>query len=200
MIKIIKVIATAALVMSASNALAVVISSTNTADFNLTAESFVPSGFTTANMVSASGDMTLSTNGGDQAGYIDFTGVLVDEEYVLLSGSNFDVSFSSQQTAFAMDYVDEASASTFNLDFFDGLTNVGSTSFAAASFGTAEFIGFISTVAFDRVEVREVGGGSVDEGFQFYTAEVAAVPEPGSLAIFGLGLVGLGYMQRRKTA
>ena len=68
-----------------------------------------------------------------------------------------------------------------------------------SSFGTAEFIGFTSTVAFDRVEIREDDGtNNTDEFFQFYSAE--AISEPGSLAVFGLGLLGLGYMRRRKTA
>ncbi len=97
-----------------------------------------------------------------------------------------------------MNYLDDGDVSTFSLNFFDGLTNVGSTSFVTASIGSAEFIGFISTVAFDRVEVREDIGGLTNEAFQFYSAE--AVPEPGSLAIFGLGLLGLGYMRRRKAA
>ena len=33
-----------------------------------------------------------------------------------------------------------------------------------------------------------------------YVTFDAAVPEPGSLAVFGLGLLGLGYMRRRKMA
>jgi hypothetical protein len=56
-------------------------------------------------------------------------------------------------------------------NFFDGASNVGNTSFTTSTFGTVEFIGFISTAAFDRVEVRE-GDGSCnsDEFFEFYSA------------------------------
>ncbi|MEM7541767.1 MAG: PEP-CTERM sorting domain-containing protein, partial [Pseudomonadota bacterium] len=66
-------------------------------------------------------------------------------------------------------------------------------SFTTSSFGTAEFIGFISSAAFNRVEVRENdGGANSDEFFQFFTA--TAVPEPTTLALMvgSLGLLGFG--------
>jgi len=208
MFKFVKVILAAALLMSASSVSAAVIISTDASDFNLTSETFPNTGFTNSNIVSVSGNITLDnavgvgTGVGDFTGtaaYTNFTGALSGDEYVLNGDENFDLIFSSQQTAFAMDYVDASIASTFNLTFFDGASNVGSTSFVTSSFGTAEFIGFISSVAFDRVEIREDDGtGNSDEFFQFHTAE--AVSEPGSLAVFGLGLLGLGYIRRRKAA
>ncbi|MBK17454.1 MAG: hypothetical protein CMM52_01265 [Rhodospirillaceae bacterium] len=202
---IVKTVLTAALILGVSNASAAVITSTDIADFNLTSESFATAGFSNSNLVSVSGNLTLDNAEGignpatGTAGYSNFTGALSGDEYVLNGDENFNLIFSSTQTAFAMDYVDASIASTFNLTFFDGASNVGSTSFATSSFGTAEFIGFISTVGFDRVEIREDDGvGNTDEFFQFYAAE--AVSEPGSLLIFGLDLVGLGYARRRKAA
>lgn len=207
MFKFVKVFLSAALLMSASSVSAAVIISTDASDFHLTSESFPTTAFTNSNIVSVSGNITLDNadgvgTGGDNTGshgYSNFTGALTGDEYVLNGDENFNLIFSSQQTAFAMDYVDTSIASTFNLTFFDGASNVGSTSFVTSSFGTAEFIGFTSTVAFDRVEIREDDGtNNTDEFFQFYSAE--AISEPGSLAVFGLGLLGLGYMRRRKTA
>tara|TARA_Y100001934_G_scaffold151747_1_gene181927 strand:+ start:56786 stop:57406 length:621 start_codon:yes stop_codon:yes gene_type:complete len=204
MTKFFKTLATALLVLGVSNASAVVISSTNTADFNLTLETF-PGGtgapFTNDPIVSVSGNITV-----DNADFLPTTGsakftenfaALSGLEYIVSGDENFDLSFSSLQNAFAINYLDEGDISTFSLTFFDGLTNVGSTSFVTPSIGAAEFIGFISTVAFDRVEIREDIGGFTNEAFQFYSAE--AVSEPGALAVFSIGIVGLGYMRRRKA-
>ena len=205
MVKVFKALVTAVLVLSASNASAVVISSTNTAQFNLTLETFpggVSAPFTNDPITSVSGNITvdnadfLPTTA--QAKFTENFAALSGLEYIISGDENFDLSFSSHQNAFAMNYLDDADVSTFSLNFFDGLTNVGSTSFVTASIDTAEFIGFISTVAFDRVEVREVSGGLTNEAFQFYSAE--PVSEPGSLTVFGLGLLGLGYIRRRRTA
>jgi hypothetical protein len=205
MIKGFEAILAAALFMSASSASAVVITSTNTAQFNLTAENFADQSagpFVTADLVSFSGNLSIDNLGSTLANshkFSQLTPLLAGVEYIKNGEEDFDLKFTSLQNAFAMNYVDQSAISTFSLNFFDGLTNVGSTSFVTASINSAEFIGFSSSVAFDRVEIRETDtGGGTNELFQFYTAE--AVPEPGALAIFGLGLLGLGYMRRRKAA
>lgn len=192
--------------IGASNASAAVVNSTNPLDFDLVAESFPVTGFTNANITSVSGNLTLDNAQGvglpatGSAGYLNFTGAIPGDEYVLNGDENFDLIFSSFQTAFAMDYVDASIASTFTLDFFDGVTNVGSTSFTTSSFGTVEFIGFTSTIAFDRVEVRENDGASnSDEFFQFYTTETS-IPAPSGLLIFALGTVGFACARRRRAA
>ena len=56
--------------------------------------------------------------------------------------------------------------------------------------------GFESTAALiGRIVFRNVGHMVLD-GVKF---ETVAVPEPGTLALFGLGLMGLGFARRRKV-
>jgi hypothetical protein len=100
-----------------------------------------------------------------------------------------------------MDYLDTGINSIFTLTFFDGVTNVGSAAFTTgAPFNTVNFVGFISDTAFDRITVRENdGSNNTDEFFQFYSAtEAAPVPEPSSMLVLGLGIVGLGLLRRYK--
>lgn len=202
---LVKAAATLLLCIGTSQASAAVINSTNPLDFDLVAESFPVTGFTSADITSGSGNVTIGNAQGfgapatGTAGYLNFSGAMPGNEYVINGDENFDLIFASTQTAFAMDYLDTSVASTFTLTFFDGLTNVGNTSFVTSSFGTVEFIGFTSTVAFDRVEVRENDGASnTDEFFQFYTTEVS-IPAPGAVLIFGLGAVGLVCIRRRRA-
>jgi hypothetical protein len=56
----------------------------------------------------------------------------------------------------------------------------------------ATFVGVWSDAAFNRLEVRETAGSDDNEFYgQFYTGLAAAVPEPGSAALMGLGAAGL---------
>jgi hypothetical protein len=193
---------------------AAVIVSTNTADFNLTTEAFpnVSLG-TNANIVSTSGNITLDnaqgigSGSGDATGthgYTNFSSIMPGDEYVLNGDENFNIIFSSIQTAFAMDYLDDNIISTFNLTFLNGSSSVGVASFttAAADFDSVQFVGFTSSIGFDNVQVREDDGtGNANEFFQFYTA-TQTVPEPGTFALLGLclSLFSFGFKRPQRDS
>jgi len=185
---------------------AAIIYSTDVTDFDLTLESFPTTGFTYADIVSNSGNITLdnAVGVGNPATtnhiFTEWGGSgMVGQEYALSGDENFNVSFSSLQNVFAFNYEDDSVASTFTLTFFNGATNVGSSSFVTSSFDTTEFIGFISDAEFDLVQVRENDGGfNSNEYFQFYTATVK-VSEPAPLAIMALGLMMLGLRAKSKA-
>ena len=91
-----------------------------------------------------------------------------------------------------------ASATTMSL--FNGATAVGSLSFSGApdpAFAGG-FAGLQSTLAFDRIQVIFSGGPAFALD-NIRTANIN-VPEPGTLALLGLGIVGLGLGRRRKAA
>ncbi len=206
--KLLKILTALFFGLGVSNASAVIITSTDTADFALTQENFADlsaGAFQTVNLVSFSGNLQIDNLTGTIDQSHKFTQgepLLAGVEYLKNGDENFDLIFSTQRNAFAMNYVDQGGLSTFSLNFFDGATNVGSTSFDTASINAAEFIGFISTTLFDRVEIRESNGsGGPNEVFQFFSAESNInLPEPGALVVFGLGLIGLGYARRRRAA
>jgi MYXO-CTERM domain-containing protein len=87
--------------------------------------------------------------------------------------------------------------STFTIGLFKGSTAVGSFSFNAPN-DSASFAGALSTVAFDRVRIRETVGGIENEFFgQFYASVLPSVPEPSSAALWLVGVAALAWGRRR---
>ncbi len=182
-----------------------VMSSISRADFALTPEAFNTTNFTHNDIVSSSRLMTLQNGVGighpptGTHAYRNWTGsILPGEVYVMNGDENFNVLFSSPQTAFAFDYEDDRIDSVFTLEFFDGASSLGTATFTSTSpFNTSKFIGFYSDSPFTRITVREDDGNrNTNEYFQFYSARI--VPEPTSLTVFLLGAV-LAACPRRRT-
>lgn len=194
-----------ALLFTSISANAAVITSSNLADFILVAEPFADNAGTAGDLVSTSGDVTLQSAGvGAPPSSTQFYGpawttALAGSEYAISGDENFDVLFSSSQTAFAFNYADDSVASTFTLGFFDGASQVGSASFTTSTFDTAEFIGFISDTSFDSVQIREDdGANNSNEYFQFYSAAPSEVPLPAAAWLFISALGGLIVAKRKR--
>ena len=60
------------------------------------------------------------------------------------------------------------------------------------------FGGFYSDTAFTSLTILDSSDSVMIDNFAFGTA--AAVPEPGTLALLGIGLLGMGAARRRKKA
>ncbi len=80
--------------------------------------------------------------------------------------------------------------------------NLGTETIALAGLAnTARFLGLVSTTPITRIEIAAKNPGEVRElnVFNLSVGTVAAVPEPSLGLMFGIGLVLIGAVARRKT-
>ena len=77
---------------------------------------------------------------------------------------------------------------------FNGAALVGSSLVTADTFLDFSSFGSITSLLFDDNNSTAAG-----IGFGDFLFSAAAVPEPGTLALLGLGLAGLGFARRRKA-
>lgn len=186
-----------------SLASASIVISTDTNDFTLVSEEFAytPVG-TTDNLDSFSGNMSMDAASGigdpvtTEHFYSDFAdSVFLGNVYAVSGDENFDILFGSPQTVFSFSYEDNADISSFTLEFFNGVTSIGNSSFLSSTFNTEQFIAFTSDAAFNKVTIRESDGtANSNEYFKFYSTE--AIPEPIVIAFVGIFGSGLWLVHR----
>jgi hypothetical protein len=155
-----------------------------------------------------SGSVTFNQVGASTIAFGDWTSRLPGTEISTSSFENLDVAFATPVQAFGFDFVEpqfdpNVNAafvdSTFTVTLLQGASPVGSFTFNAPN-DTAAFVGAISSVAFNSVQIRETTGGIENEFFgQFYTAATVPVPEPAGWALWLAGLAGGAAVMRRQS-
>ncbi len=157
--------------------------------YDFTVDGITTTATATYNGFSNSADVTRSGSGiGVNNSWLDSDQIDGSgrEDYLTLSFSNevellgFTFGHSDWNDEFDL-YVD-GSAAGYNFDTDDGL----------AAFSPSTFLGSAFTV--------RANGGNDNFVISSMRISVADVPEPGTLALLGLGLAGLGLSRRRQQA
>ena len=111
------------------------------------------------------------------------------------AGLNFALAANNDGVGFFV--VDGVPLGNFGINLFNGATLVDSAVFGPQTLPDS-FIGVISTVAFNTVKIDAVNPGDSWGIDDLSIGSIGQVPEPATLALFGLGLAGLAVSRRRK--
>jgi hypothetical protein len=117
------------------------------------------------------------------------------------SGEPLTLTFAAGQSAVAFDLSALFNANTAIIDVYGASGLIGNYDVDAANSGSGDFFGVSSTAAITSVVINgEVAGSNIDIGNVSFDATSTSVPEPASLALLAVGLVGLTMVVRRREA
>lgn len=147
------------------------------------------------------GDVTFSTSSGNMNIQNTYSGSYGVSGNALgtPNGGAIEIDFANTVSAFGFSW--GAADRSWEMSLFDTSNNLIETLFISAQ--TNPYVGFVGA---DNAGVSRVSMVS-DSGYDYillddfeYVTGSASVPEPASLGLLALGLVGIGALRRRKSA
>ncbi len=161
--------------------------------------------FSDGNPINFGGFTASLTNGG---GFNQSTG-----NNLITTEGNSVLTFTTFETgSTAVDFTFGAAINFFGVDitsidfdethvsFLDNLGNVLNDFVVDPEFAGASFFGVINTQAFSTVRFEFTGDEFLNFDYVEYGSGSGVVPEPGTLTLLGVGLLGVARVIRRKRA